>query len=192
MIRRSRARRSMMGAISHAGPANAIDVFQADEDVARLRAIGWAKNAREMELIDDACRTPVADLESPLKKRRGSLLVLDDNFRRFAEQLVSIGDLRLFIVVLTRVERLALSNRLENIRLVDGSVGNYALRHQYRALCLTTLLVPPHEMLGVFAREKCALNARRLRFPRRDEQHVAVAEEHFGTGAVDDGATVDL
>ena len=130
----------MMGAISHAGPANAIDVFQADEDVARLRAIGWAKNAREMELIDDACRTPVADLESPLKKRRGSLLVLDDNFRRFAEQLVSIGDLRLFIVVLTGVERLALSNCIENIRLVDGSVGNDALRHQYRAL--------PHDAPG--------------------------------------------
>ena len=41
------------------------------------------------------------------------------------------------------------------------------------------------EMIG-------ALQSRRLRFPRRNEQHVAVAQQRFGAHAVDDRAAVDL
>ena len=80
-----------------------------------------------MQLIDDACRASIANLESPLQQRRRALLMLNDNLGRFAEQLVAIGDLRLFFVALMRVERFALPHRFENVRLVDASLSDDAL-----------------------------------------------------------------
>src|ERR1043166_8687256 len=47
-------------------------------------------------------------------------------------------------------------------------------------------------MLGVVARQEGALEARRLRLAWRNEQHVAIAEEHLSAGTVDDRAAVHL
>ena len=53
-------------------------------------------------------------------------------------------------------------------------------------------MIPLHEAFGFLARQIRALQTRRLRLARRDEQHVAVAEQHLGARSVDDRAAVDL
>jgi hypothetical protein len=45
-----------------------------------------------MELVDGPRRTSAAHLQPPLEQRRRPLLVMKDNFRGLAEQLVSLLD----------------------------------------------------------------------------------------------------
>ena len=52
-----------------------------------------------------------------------------------------------------------------------------------RLAACSACVIPPHEALGILAREVRALEARRLGLPRRDEQHVAVAEQGISAPA---------
>src|SRR6185312_13005956 len=55
---------------SYSRPADAIQVLEAHEDVARLRAVRRAQNAGLVQLVDDPRRAAVAHLEPPLQQRR--------------------------------------------------------------------------------------------------------------------------
>ena len=54
------------------------------------------------------------------------------------------------------------------------------------------LLVPPHQRFGVLGGNIRPLETRGLRLPRRNEEHVPVAEQRLGAHAVDDRAAVHL
>jgi len=103
---------------SQSRAADPLELIETDKYVARLRAIGRTQHAREVQLIDDARGTAIADFEPSLQERRRALLMLNDHLGGFAEQLVAIRDLRLFVVQLARLLRFALTHSLENIGLV--------------------------------------------------------------------------
>src|SRR5689334_11330894 len=71
---------------------DAIEVFQSDQHVAGLGAIRRSEYAGEVELIDDARRSAVADLEPALQQRGRSALVLHAHLCGLAEQLVAVAD----------------------------------------------------------------------------------------------------
>src|SRR4051794_21238740 len=68
-----------------------IELIETDENIARLRSVGWTKDAGRVQLINDACRAPIADLEPALQQRRRTLLVLNDYLGRLTEQLVAVA-----------------------------------------------------------------------------------------------------
>src|SRR5687768_3773381 len=74
--------------ILSSGPRDPLQIHQPGEHVARLRSIRRTKDASQMQLVDYPRRAAIAYLEPPLKQRRGAMLVLDHDLRRFAEQLV--------------------------------------------------------------------------------------------------------
>ena len=52
-----------------------------DEDIARLRSVRRAQHAGEVQLVNDARRAAVADLEPALQQGDGALLVRDELLR---------------------------------------------------------------------------------------------------------------
>src|SRR6185437_5588862 len=185
---RQRRRRTALSART----TDAVQRVEPDQHVARLRAIGRPEHAGRVQLVDDSRRTPVPDLEPALQQRRRPLLILHHHFGGFAEQLVAIVSAAVAVVPRrSTLERLFRANRLEHVglhRFFDGE----PLRCARRTLGLARQLIPAHQPLGFVARQIRALQPRRLRLARWDEQHVAVAEQHLGAGAVDDRSTVDL
>src|SRR3954454_11321021 len=102
--------------------------------------------------------------------------MLDAPLGRFAEQLVPIRVVALLGVVPALLERLARTDGLEDVRLCRGGLLDHeTLRRERGTARFPFRVVPPHEALGVVARDERALKAGRLRLARRDEQHVAVA-----------------
>src|SRR5688572_3111605 len=95
--------------------ADPVQVIQPNKHVPRLRRIRRSQHAGRLQLMDDARRPPVADLEPPLEQRRRSMLRRDEALGRLAEQLVAIAGALAFPVAIhgTRLDRLALTNRLE-------------------------------------------------------------------------------
>src|SRR5687767_9944355 len=87
----TRQRRERPVPQSRTRTADAIDVLQADEHVARLRPVGRPKYAGGVQLVDDPRGSSITHLETPLQQRRGTLAMLDDHFRGFPKQLVAIG-----------------------------------------------------------------------------------------------------
>src|SRR5690348_12187854 len=140
--------------------ADPLELVQAHEHVAGLGSVGRAEHARKVQLVDDASGATVADLETPLQERRRALLVLNDHLGRLAEQLVAIDDLCFLVVALPCLECFALPDCFENVRLFARRVvGDHTLRHQRGPLCVTTILIPLHEIFGIVAREESALQA---------------------------------
>src|SRR5687767_1028128 len=70
-----------------------------------------------MELVDDPSRPPVANLEPALQQRRRPLVMVQHNLRRLSEELVAIANIRFLALLRTLLERLALTDRLQNVRL---------------------------------------------------------------------------
>src|SRR2546428_3104546 len=66
-----------------------VQFLQSQQDIARLGPVRWAKNARELQLVDDAGRPPVADAHPALEQRRGSELILDAYLSALTEQRIS-------------------------------------------------------------------------------------------------------
>src|SRR5262249_20254853 len=117
-----------------------IELIEADEHVARLRAIRRTENARRMKLIDDTRRATITDLEASLQERRRSLLVLHHDLGGLAEQLVAIADVGGLALGLAGLLRLTQANLLENVRLGLGRLlEDDALRRQRGALCFATI-----------------------------------------------------
>src|SRR5689334_15674235 len=120
MIRHASAGRSMSAQTSAsswrsqsgAWTADALELIQSDE------------HAREVQLVDDAGRSAISDLESALQQRCRALLVLNHDFGGLAEQLVAVDLLRLALVALPRLERFPQSDLLEDVRLVERVVGS--------------------------------------------------------------------
>src|SRR5689334_15610901 len=118
MIRRASRGRSL-SARSGAWTANALELVQADENVAWFGAVWRAEHAREVQLVDDPGRATITNFEPTLQQRRRALLVLNDHLGRLAEELVAIDGFYLVVIALSCLERLALPDCLENIRLVQ-------------------------------------------------------------------------
>src|SRR5690242_4302706 len=88
--------------------ADPFEILESDQHIARLGAVGWAEDARVVQLVDDARGASVADLEAALQERRRPQLVLDDHLRGLAEQLVALLDARRFAIRAHRFRRLPL------------------------------------------------------------------------------------
>lgn len=69
---------------------NLIEVGDVDQHIAGLGAVWGAKDPGEVELIDDARGTAVADAQPPMQKRRAPALVEDADQRGLAEEPVAI------------------------------------------------------------------------------------------------------
>src|SRR4051812_17281751 len=94
-----------------------IELIEPHEHVPRLGAVRRAKDARRMQLIDDACGPPVADFEPPLQQRRRPLLILHDDFCRIAKELVTIPGFFALCFGLACFGGLLRAHRLENVVL---------------------------------------------------------------------------
>src|SRR6185295_2511071 len=79
-------------------PADAVEILQPHKDLSRLRPVRWAEDARRMQLVDDARGAAVADLHAPLQQGRRAEAVLNDDLRRFAEELVAIVRARITVL----------------------------------------------------------------------------------------------
>ena len=118
--------------------------------------------------------------------------MLDHDLRCLAEQLVAIGIVERLGVAPRRFLRFLAADRLDNVGLRRRLLEEEPLRLVRSAALVATEFVPPHQTLGVLARDVGALQSRRFRFRRRNEEHVAVTEQRFGANAIEDGAAVDL
>src|SRR5688500_2363305 len=87
-----------MTARLNARPCHPLEVSQSRKHIARFRSVRRSQDASEMELVDYPRRSPVTDLEPALEQRRRSLLVLDYDLRRLAEQLVPIRVVKIFSI----------------------------------------------------------------------------------------------
>src|SRR5205809_6650534 len=60
---------------------NLIQLLEPHQHIPRLAAVGRSQNARQLELVDDPRRAPVADAHAPLQQGGRSQLVLDADRR---------------------------------------------------------------------------------------------------------------
>src|SRR5688500_17222114 len=86
---------------------------------------------------------------------------------------------------------LLLTDRLEDVSL-DRLLEEEALRLRLGPAAALLVLIPFREAFRILTRDERTLQAGGLRFARRDEQHVAVAKQRFGTHGVEDRAAVYL
>src|SRR4051812_25924385 len=103
----SKARHSL-----RARPTDVIQLFETDENVARLRPIGRTEHARRVELIDDASGPTIPDLQAALQERRRALLILHHDLGGLAEQLVAVTRVGGLSVRLRAIHRFLLAHRL--------------------------------------------------------------------------------
>src|SRR6476661_3289581 len=70
---------------------DSIEILDPDQHLAGTSAtLRWGKHAGLLELVDDARRATVADLEAALEQRRRTLSMLDDHLRSLTEAGVPI------------------------------------------------------------------------------------------------------
>src|SRR5947209_4190752 len=96
--------------------ADAIQLLQSDQNLARLGCVLRTECAGRLELIDDPCRAAVPDFELPLQQRGGRLSMMDEQLGSFAEQRVAVRRIdggSLLIPV--SVRRLAIAHDLQDI-----------------------------------------------------------------------------
>src|SRR5688500_8445811 len=102
--------------------------------------------------------------------------MVQDDLGGLAEKLVAVANLRILAFIPALLECLALAHRLEDVGLRLYRLLEYqSLRLVGLPLGIALVAIPLHEALGVLIRYEGALQAPRLRFPRRNEQHVAAA-----------------
>src|SRR3954471_8501463 len=127
---------------SCARTADALEIVQSDEHVPGLRAIRRSEHTRGMELVDDARRSSIADLQAALQQRCRSLLMLHHDFGRLAEEFVAIADVR-GLTLLARLDGFALPNLRDDVVLgLRGLLEDEALRGERGALRYATLVIP--------------------------------------------------
>src|SRR5690606_23390365 len=103
------------------------------------RPVGRPEDTRVVQLVDDPRGPAVSDPQSPLKERGRTLLELDADFGRLAEERVAL--------LVDRLEPLlggfglVRANDLEDVRLLAG---------RFPCLDFASLTVPRHQALGVF------------------------------------------
>src|SRR5687768_3801602 len=141
---------------------NAVEIREPSENVARLGAIGWPEDPRQMQLVDDPRGAPITDLEAALQQRRRAMLVLDHDLRRFAEQLVAIGIVQILAFCSTGLFGFPLPDRLDDVVFARTLVDDETLRLERGLALFAALFVPTGESLGVLAGDVRALQPRRL------------------------------
>src|SRR5690606_12054892 len=102
-----------------------------------------------MQLVDDARRTPVADLEAALQERRRTALVLDAHLRGLAEELVAVADILGGLFPTASLEGLHRLHLGEDVILGVLLGDDQALGFERGLAGFLALAVPAHETLGV-------------------------------------------
>src|SRR3989442_11556125 len=72
---------------------NLVKVLQPHQYVRRLAAVGGSQDPRQLELVDDPRRTPVADAHAPLQQRGRPQLILNADLGGLPEQRVALARL---------------------------------------------------------------------------------------------------
>ena len=111
--------------------------------------------------------------------------MLNDRFCGFAKTHIPLVRRAVTILIVAAVTlRFERSHRLEYIRLGGDALARFVAR--------PGILVPLEQAFRILTGQIRPLQSRGFRLAGRNEQHVAVAEQRFGSGAVDDRAAVDL
>src|SRR5690606_37232719 len=143
-------------------PADQVDRVEPDQHFPRLRPVRRTQDPGGVQLVDDTRCPAVPDPEPSLQERGRALLVLDADLGRLSEERVAL--LRERVRALLGGLGLVCADDLEDVLL--------EFRRRDR-----TLPVPRHHPLRVLRRQEGALDADRIRLARRQEEHVAVAEQ---------------
>ena len=107
--------------------------------------------------------------------------MLDAQFRGLAKQLVPVHRVAVVVSASTGIDRFTCADLFEDVRLRRHSRYSRAQYLTLRIGPLALCIVPEHQALRLFARQVGALETPGLRLTRWQEEHVAVAQQRFGT-----------
>src|SRR6185437_10757048 len=120
-----------------------LQLIEANEHVPWFGTVRRTEHAGRVELIDDARRAPIPDLQPTLKQRCRALLMLDHDFGSVAEQLVAVCGLPILPGGSARLQCFAFADDFENVRLdLSRLLDGNPLRRVRRALGISPRLIP--------------------------------------------------
>ena len=149
-----------------------------DQDLTGLGALERADDAALLDLVDDACGARVTKLEPALQHGRGCLPTVHDDVDRFLDHLV---------LVLARVAGRAAALAVHLLRLALDVLEDLLII--FSRACLLDMR---DDRLDLVRRDKAALHAGGLALAERCIQHIALADQLFRAGRIQDDARLDL
>ena len=149
-----------------------------NEDLARLGALERADDAAFLDLVDDARGARIAELEAALEHGRGRLTAFHDDVDRLFDHLV---------LILARVAGRAAALAVGLLRLTLDM-----LKDLLAVLGGAGLLDLLDDAFDLLIRDEAALHAQRLALAERRVEHIALADQLFRAGGIQNDARLDL